>query len=142
MGVCAQEGKRGKIESLMGYIIERSRAPVDVRSSRGTSVRLECTPLRGAMLSLQVAPLESVAVPGTGGAAWHSCRGAAKMGPLLQRRWIPNVPSPSQTFLVLNPTLLWEWCQADLSVEHTNPLTDFILQSEYYPAENIPSAQH
>lgn len=141
MGVCAQEGrKEGKTESLMGYITERSRAPVDVRSLRGKSVRLECNPLRGAMLSLVVPPLGSVAVPGTGRAAWHS-RGAATEAPLLQRRWIPNAPSPSQAFLVLNSTLLWEWCQADLSLEHTNPLTDFILQSDY-PAESIPRAQH
>lgn len=51
-------------------------------------------------------------------------------------------PKPTQPFLVLNSTLLWERCQADLNVEHTNPLAEFMLQSEYYPAESIPSAQH
>lgn len=56
----------------------------------------------------------------------------------------PKHSQPQSDFFgpELHSTLVWEWCQADLSLEHTNPLTDFILQSEYYPAENIPSAQH
>lgn len=83
--------------------------------------------------------------PGISGCPWDRkgclAKGAATVGPLLQGRWIPNSPSPSQTFVVLNSTLLWEWSQADPSLEHTKPLTDFILQSDY-PAESIPSAQH
>lgn len=35
----------------MGYITERSRAPVDVNSLLGKLVRFQCIPLSGAMLS-------------------------------------------------------------------------------------------
>lgn len=84
----------------MGYISERSRAPVDVESWRGTRVRSECIPLGGAMLALAAAPLGlclgQEGLPGT-----------ATLGPLLQSRWIQRL-QPSQTFWVLSSTLLWE----------------------------------